>query len=165
MAQIAATETNKFVGISALHVIKGGFSTNFSIGTGGSLVEIPVAEEGDDFSDCSDNKLIAVTKDNTVINKATDGTTNYVLSVKNDKAVFAYINNTPATLHKGQAYLNLEGEESAPYLGFGDEGTTGIVNVNRETITNNQYYTLDGRRVENPSNGVYIVNGKKVVIK
>ena len=125
---------------------------------------IPIATgEVEDYSET--NKLIAVTEDNTVINKATDGTTNYVLTVKNDKAVFAYINSTPATLNKGQAYLNLEGEESAPYLGFGDEGTTGIVNVNRETITNNQYYTLDGRRVENPSNGVYIVNGKKVVIK
>jgi len=27
------------------------------------------------------------------------------------------------------------------------------------------YYTLDGRRVENPTNGIYIVNGKKVAIK
>ncbi len=42
---------------------------------------------------------------------------------------------------------------------------TGIVNMNRETITNNQYYTLDGRRVENPTKGLYIVNGKKVVVK
>ncbi len=42
---------------------------------------------------------------------------------------------------------------------------TGIVNMNRETITNNQYYTLDGRRVENPNKGLCIVNGKKVVVK
>ena len=45
------------------------------------------------------------------------------------------------------------------------EEATGIANMNRETITYNQYYTLDGRLVENPSAGVYIVNGKKVVIK
>ena len=45
MAQIAATETNKFVGISSLHVIKGGFAANFGLGSG-SLVEIPVAEDG-----------------------------------------------------------------------------------------------------------------------
>lgn len=43
--------------------------------------------------------------------------------------------------------------------------TTGITNVNRETITNNRYYDLQGRRVSSPKPGLYIVNGKKVVIK
>lgn len=46
MANIAAKNTNKFVGISALHVIKGGFGSAFSIPTGGALEEIPVAEDG-----------------------------------------------------------------------------------------------------------------------
>ena len=27
------------------------------------------------------------------------------------------------------------------------------------------YYDLGGRRVENPTNGIYIVNGKKILIK
>ncbi len=127
-------------------------------------VEIPIAEEaGVNYSNM--NKLIAVTEDNTVIEKANDGTTNYVLAVQNEKAVFAYIDGVSATLGKGKAYLKLEGDAPAPFLGFEGGETTGIGNVNRETITNNQYYTLDGRRVENPSNGVYIVNGKKVVIK
>ena len=127
-------------------------------------VEIPIAEEaGVNYSNM--NKLIAVTEDNTVIEKANDGTTNYVLAVQNEKAVFAYIDGVSATLGKGKAYLHLDGAPAAPYLSFEGGETTGIGNVNRETITNNQYYTLDGRRVENPSNGVYIVNGKKVVIK
>jgi hypothetical protein len=42
---------------------------------------------------------------------------------------------------------------------------TGIKNNNRETINNNRYYDLQGRRVENPTKGVYIKNGCKVVIK
>ena len=42
---------------------------------------------------------------------------------------------------------------------------TDIINVNRETITNNRYYTLDGREVEHPTKGIYILNGKKVVVK
>ena len=123
---------------------------------------IPAADEGTDYS--STNKLIAVTEDNTTIGVPTAGT-NYVLAVQDGKAVFAYIANVEATLNKGKAYLHLDGAPAAPYLSFEGGETTGIVNVNRETITNNQYYTLDGRRVENPSNGVYIVNGKKVVIK
>lgn len=46
MANIASTETNKFVGISALKVVKGGFGAGFSLAEGTSLVEIPVAEDG-----------------------------------------------------------------------------------------------------------------------
>ncbi|MCR5159978.1 MAG: DUF285 domain-containing protein [Prevotella sp.] len=40
---------------------------------------------------------------------------------------------------------------------------TGISENNRETITNNRYYDLQGRSVEQPTKGLYIVNGKKVV--
>ena len=46
MANIAASETNKFVGISALKVVKGGFAAGFTLGDGQALVEIPVAEDG-----------------------------------------------------------------------------------------------------------------------
>ena len=84
----------------------------------------------------------------------------YVLNKVDDKVGFYKLNGT---LSAGKAYLEISGS-GAPMLAItGNEGTTGIVNVNRETITNNQYYTLDGRRVENPSNGIYIVNGKKVI--
>ena len=123
---------------------------------------IPVADKGKDYSET--NNMIAVTEDNTTIGVPDEGT-NYVLAVQDGKAVFAYIAIVEATLGKGKAYLHLDGAPAAPYLSFEGGETTGIGNVNRETITNNQYYTLDGRRVENPSNGVYIVNGKKVVIK
>ena len=52
-------------------------------------------------------------------------------------------------------------------LNFGDEQTTRIVDNKRETITNNQWYTLDGRKLDGKpaKKGVYINNGKKVVVK
>ena len=44
--------------------------------------------------------------------------------------------------------------------------TTGITTINREPLTVNQYYDLQGRRVNlKPSKGLYIVNGRKVVVK
>ena len=46
MATIASTETNKFVGISALKVVKGGFGQGFTLAEGAALTEIPVAEDG-----------------------------------------------------------------------------------------------------------------------
>ena len=46
---------------------------------------------------------------------------------------------------------------------FEDE-TTAVENLNRETITDNHYYNLNGQRVAAPKkNGLYIVNGQKVV--
>lgn len=42
-----------------------------------------------------------------------------------------------------------------------DEVTTATV----ETATNAVYYDLQGRRVDHPVRGIYIVNGKKVIIK
>ena len=55
-----------------------------------------------------------------------------------------------------------------------DDEATGIVDNNREPITNNRYYDLQGRRLSVPSassvnsvlpKGVYIKGGKKIIIK
>ena len=43
---------------------------------------------------------------------------------------------------------------------------TGIENIENTTTTdNNVYYNLQGQRVENPQHGVFILNGKKVILK
>jgi len=47
----------------------------------------------------------------------------------------------------------------------GETTMIGSVQDFTDKQTDHAYYTLDGRRVENPTNGIYIVNGKKVVIK
>ena len=43
--------------------------------------------------------------------------------------------------------------------------TTGIQNVNRETITNNRYYNLHGQRMSKPRKGLNIVDGRKIIIQ
>ena len=83
---------------------------------------------------------------------------------------FYKLNNTVTTIPGNKAFLvltNAEAQAKGFVLEFEDGGTTGI-----ETIENSNhstesgvYYDLQGRRVENPTRGVYIVNGKKVVIK
>ncbi|MCD8296465.1 MAG: hypothetical protein LUC88_02725 [Prevotella sp.] len=44
-------------------------------------------------------------------------------------------------------------------------GTTGINGVSLQATGNNIYYNLNGQRVSNPAKGVYILNGKKVLVK
>ena len=90
-----------------------------------------------------------------------DGTI-YVLNKVGDKVGFYKLSST-GTLEKGKAYL--ESENAAPFLGFDGEDTTGINSVERGALSVEGCYTLDGRRVAQPTKGMYIVNGKKVIIK
>ncbi len=92
-----------------------------------------------------------------------DDTKDYVL--KDGK----FMKANAGTLAAGKAYLQVPANAApAPTLtiGFGDEGTTGIRSIDNGQLTiDNVYYDLSGRRVAEPTKGVYIVNGKKVVIK
>lgn len=46
------------------------------------------------------------------------------------------------------------------------ESTTAIFNMEEGTIEkNHKYYNLQGQRVANPTKGVYVVDGKKVMVK
>jgi hypothetical protein len=68
------------------------------------------------------------------------------------------------TLNYGKAYL-INPAGARDFIGF-DEAT----GINSATLTNsekvnNEVYDLQGRRVQNPTKGLYIVSGKKVVIK
>ena len=54
--------------------------------------------------------------------------------------------------------------ESIKFVKYSDV-STGISTVNRAAATVNQIFDLQGRRVAQPTKGLYIVNGKKVVIK
>ena len=49
-------------------------------------------------------------------------------------------------------------------IGVSDDGTTGIGSMTVEQH-DGEYYTLQGQRVAAPSRGIYIVNGKKVIVK
>ena len=43
-------------------------------------------------------------------------------------------------------------------------GTTAIESVNGNRMEDGAYYSLNGVKVENPSKGIYIKNGKKVIL-
>ena len=67
--------------------------------------------------------------------------------------------------------INPSDENTTSTFSFGrfgngeNEGTTGLENVKVEIVNDNVYYDLSGRRVENPTKGIYIQNGKKVYVK
>ena len=88
-----------------------------------------------------------------------DGTI-YVLANKNSVPGF-YKLAEGEVVPAGKAYLKITA--SAPeFIGFG--GTTGIDNV-KAVEAKGEYFNLAGQRVAQPTKGLYIVNGKKVVLK
>ena len=118
------------------------------------------------------NMLKGVTT-NTVLKKVEGNYTNYVLAKKNGNLGF-YAVVDGSTLSAGKAYLPLptaslpSGARSIKLV-FDDGGTTGISEASplndKGEMINDKFYDLQGRRVEKPTRGLYIVNGRKVVIK
>lgn len=59
---------------------------------------------------------------------------------------------------------NMENADSRIQLSFNDEPTE-IKTVELKTMDDERYYNLKGQRVEMPHNGIYVKNGKKIVVK
>lgn len=93
---------------------------------------------------------------------------NYVLYADDTHEIGFYKAGTDVTIDANRAYLKADGGSlSRLSIAFSDDETTGIDSVvKQDTKTaDNVYYNLSGQRVANPSKGLYIVNGKKVIIK
>jgi len=121
---------------------------------------ITIAAEGDDYS--TTNKL---QRGAGTLTKADSGS-NWVLAVDGGKAMFLFIDADNATVPTNKAYLHLDSEIPAGEARslFLDDDVTGIKNI-KVGSEDNIYYDLQGRRVLYPTKGLYIVNGKKVILK
>lgn len=68
----------------------------------------------------------------------------------------------------GKAYLVITDPQARDVIGFGfdDDEPTAIEQIESSKMSvkaDNQYYNLAGQRVAQPTKGIYIVNGKKVI--
>lgn len=108
----------------------------------------------------ADNDLKAATADT-----KGDGSTIYALVEQDGKAVFAPLKEGVA-VSLGHAYLELPAASATRFysIQFGGE-TTGINEVNAAAKADGAYYTLQGVKTSKAAKGIYIHNGKKVVIK
>lgn len=87
----------------------------------------------------------------------------YILSVKSGKLGF-YKTTANSKVAPYRAYLTAT--VSAPsFLDFDFGGTTAIETPLTDQYARGVYYNLNGQRVEHPTRGLYIVNGKKVIVK
>ncbi len=111
----------------------------------------------------SPNKLVAGGTNSWI-----SGSNIFVLTVHNGQLVFAETNINSANVNNEHAYLNLRGSNARSLMiSFSDdedEATEIDAIVSNEQDTQD-IYDLRGLRVQKPTKGVYIINGKKMVIK
>lgn len=89
----------------------------------------------------------------------------YCLAKKNEVVGF-YKVKEGVNVKAGKAYLVIEGQNAKDFYAIDDE-TTGISQMENGqlAIDKAEIYNLSGQRVNKAQKGIYIVNGKKVVIR
>lgn len=112
-------------------------------------------------------KMVGVVEDTQVMSDAS----NNLYAFSKSKGQFLKIKQAPGNkMPYFSAYLKLNSSNQAPGFSFrfdDDSSATGIENIETAEETNDgaPYYNLNGMRVNKPTKGVYIHNGKKVIIK
>ena len=82
-----------------------------------------------------------------------------------NKGVGFYKTTKTFTVSAHTAYLPALANSTRDFIWFGEDSTTGIEQMVNGKSVNGKYYNLQGQRVNQPTKGMYIVNGKKVVVK
>ena len=153
------TEIDQTVSANTGILLKGIANTTYNI----LVAESGTAPEG--------NLLMVNTTGSTF--DAADGYTYFGMkkaTSSSDQLLFATFAPGTVAIPANKAYLkvltsSLPAEGRALTCIFDDEETTAIKNVERETLNLESCFDLQGRRVAQPTKGLYIVNGKKYVVK
>lgn len=118
----------------------------------------------------SNNELVGIVKDTPVKYNPSAGMYNYIMEWDdtNNKPKFSKAAADGATLRANKAYLSTAyavSEARALSVSSDAIETTGINNVQGSGVKTQGYFNLNGQRVSQPTKGLYIVNGRKVVVK
>ena len=151
--------TGENEGYAVLRKVTGKVAAGTGLIIYGETTDIPVTING---STPQGNLLVGVLSGTSV-----SGAGKYVLTEKSGAAVFAETSGTGATVAAGHAYLDLGGASARTrqiIIKVGDD-STGISDIEAES-GEQVIYNLRGQRVEKPTRGgIYIINGKKVLVK
>ena len=137
-------------------IVKSGQGVVLKKTASGSITMTPTSSNSSD--DYSGNSLTGT------MTSITNPGNAYVLNYKAATGAGFYKLSSGGTIGANKAYL-VSGAGAPEFFGF-DGNTTSINEVRgKMEDVSGEYYDLQGRRVSQPTKGLYIVNGKKVVIK
>ena len=139
----------------------------------GDPVTYTVNVYGGRDTDNVEGNLLIGTGANEVTVTPDDNNTYYMFGIQNNKESFYKVGTArKASAHK--AYLAIPGPQNAKALFIvkpngdlvsDDGGFADGINMVEQADSNAKIYNLNGQRVNNAHKGIYIMNGKKVIIK
>ena len=161
-------EANNVINMTALEgsVIPANTGVLVKNNTTGEVAMKPTLEAG---TAITNNKLVSVgDAAKTFTDEEKSANNIYLLGKQNETLCFRLMNNEgEQKIGAHKAYIQLDNATQAASLqiNFGGE----ITSINNAIVSDANakavYYDLSGRRVAKPQHGLYIVNGKKVIIK
>ena len=130
---------------------------------------VPVIESTDEHS----LNMLVGTLEPTIVNSTDGAMSNYKFTIADgDAAPMFYPFEDGTTLSAGKAYLQIPTAwlpataQKSLSVRFDDGETTDVDEVKEQRAESKDvYYDISGRVVENPTRGIYIIDGKKVLVK
>ena len=153
------TATDNKTSVSLNEITSGKVPANtpvvlYKAGADGTAINVPVIASAD-----------AVGDNDLRVSTGTDVGYMYVLAKPAEKSVGFYPWGGTTDLSAGKVYLQAKASYGArAFLGFNDD-VTAIEAVKAQNVVKGEYFNLAGQRVAQPTKGLYIVNGRKVVMK
>ncbi len=126
--------------------------------------EISVADASAETDNVDSNKLKAVMEASQFATQ--NSVTFYAFGKQKGKEAFYKIPTSGYNVPAGKAVLRIT-KANAPEMIVVNGGTTGVESIENSQLTIDNYYTVDGRLVNGKptQKGIYIVGGRKVVVK
>ena len=158
---------SKVVILTKVQTAEGGVGL-FLKGEPGEYV-VPIIESTDEHS----LNMLVGTLEPTIVNGTEGGMTNFKFTIiegEDTPMFYQFEDNTPYSANRAYlqiptAWLPATAAQKSVSISFEESETTGIDEVEEPTTDEGIIYNLQGQKVENPTRGIYIVNGKKVFIK
>ena len=129
---------------------------------------VPVIEYSNDYT----LNLLVGTLEQTTVNSTAGEMSNYKFTIADgDAAPMFYPFEDNTTFSAGKAYLQIPTAwlpataQKSLNIRFDEGETTDIDELEGESGEVKTIYDLQGRVVENPTSGIYIIDGKKVLVK
>lgn len=154
---LTAYTASKEGSVVKFNKVTGKVPANTGLLVRGETANVPVCAS----AEAVQNLLVGVTAET-----VKDANTVFVL-MKGASGIGFYKNTNAFTLRANSAYLPAEAVPTADARAFIalDDETTGIADVKAVKEDAEGMFDLQGRKIAKPTKGLYIVNGKKIVVK